>query len=330
MSNRNHIKEKRSPTRRGRGCIVWLGGLLAGVLLLIVAGAIYEPIAEARDAQAHPPPGQMVDVGGYRLHINCTGTGSPTVVIDAGLGDWSTSWSFVQAEVAKTTRACTYDRAGLGWSEAGPLPRDARQFARELNALLHNANIPGPYVLAGHSLGGLPVRVFVHDYPAEVAGIVLIDSMHPGQSKRSAADANTQATTQTHALPVLPTLARLGIVRLLGQPLAGAVSVPEDQKAYNSRFVLPQSVQEWADESRALPDSLAQAGAVTTFGDLPLIVLSRGLDLDPAWQAGQAELFQLSSNSEHLIAEQSDHNIAFNQPGAAVAALVKMIEQLRK
>jgi pimeloyl-ACP methyl ester carboxylesterase len=124
----------------------------------------------------------MVDVGGHRLHINCTGTGSPTVVIDAGLGDWSTSWGFVQPEVAKVTRVCTYDRAGMGWSEPGPLPRVASQFAKELHALLHNAKIPGPYILVGHSLGGLPVRMFTHDYPSEVAGVVLIDSMHPGQS----------------------------------------------------------------------------------------------------------------------------------------------------
>ena len=134
-------------------------------------------IKEAADARAYPPPGQMVDVGGYRLHINCTGAGSPTVVIDAGLGDWSSMWGFVQPGVAKTTRVCTYDRAGAGWSDQGPLPRDARQFAKELHTLLQNANIPGPYVMVGHSMGGLPVRVFTHEYAAEVAGVVLIDSM---------------------------------------------------------------------------------------------------------------------------------------------------------
>ncbi len=157
----------------------------------------------------------------------------------------------MQSEVAKTTRVCTYDRAGLGWSEAGPLPRDARGFARELNALLHNANVSGLYVMVGHSLGGLPVRVFVHDFPSGVAGVVLIESMFPGQSSRHAGDTNFQATTQTHAVPILPVLARFGIVRLVGKPLAGVVYVPADQRAYNSRFVLPKSVQAWADESGA-------------------------------------------------------------------------------
>jgi hypothetical protein len=104
--------------------------------------------------------GILVDVGGYRLHINCTGTGAPSVVIDAGLGDYSTMWAWVQPGVAKTTQVCTYDRAGNGWSEAGLLPRDAEQYAKELHTLPHAANIPGPYVLVGHSLGGFTVRVF--------------------------------------------------------------------------------------------------------------------------------------------------------------------------
>jgi pimeloyl-ACP methyl ester carboxylesterase len=112
----------------------------------------------------------LVDVGGYQLHINCTGAGSPTVIIDAGLGDWSTVWAWVQPDVAKATRVCTYDRAEYGWSNPGPLPRNAEQFARELYTLLHNANIPGPYVMVGHSLGGLTARVFTGMYPSEVVG----------------------------------------------------------------------------------------------------------------------------------------------------------------
>ena len=301
--------------------MLWLGGIVGGLLLLLLAGAIYESLSEAADARAYPPPGQMVDVGGHRLHINCTGTGSPTVVIDAGLGDWSTSWGFVQPQVAKITRVCTYDRAGMGWSEPGPLPRDAGQFAKELHALLHNANIPGPYILVGHSLGGLPVRVFTHDYPSEDAGVVLIDSMYPGQSTYA---------TQTQALSLFSVLARFGIARLLARPLGLVANDSPNEDAMFSRSVRPQSLQTFADEIQGIPDSLAQAGAVESFGDLPLIVLSRGLDADAGWQAGQAGLSQLSSNSQHLTAEQSDHLIQLHQPGAAVAAISKMIAQLRK
>jgi hypothetical protein len=122
------------PKRRSRGCLLWLGRFIIFVLGLMLVGAIYESAAEAADVRAFPPPGQLVDVGGYRLHLNCSSAGSPTVVIDAGLSDWSTMWGFVQPDVAKTTRVCTYDRAGMGWSEAGPLPRNVQQFAKELHA----------------------------------------------------------------------------------------------------------------------------------------------------------------------------------------------------
>ena len=129
-------------------------GFLAVLLFLLLAGAIYRSLAEAADARANPPPGRMVDVGGFRLHIFCRGSGSPTVVIESGWGESSASWGWVHLEVARTTRVYTYDRAGKGWSEASPYPRTTRQFAKELHTLLAKANETGPYVLAAHSLGG--------------------------------------------------------------------------------------------------------------------------------------------------------------------------------
>jgi pimeloyl-ACP methyl ester carboxylesterase len=321
MVNQQDIKKERTSSRRGRGCMIWLGGVLAGLLVLLVTGAIYESLAEAADAKAYPPPGQMVDVGGYRLHINCTGSGSPTVVIEAGLGDWSTGWGYVQPEVAKTTRVCTYDRAGWGWSEPGPKPRDAAQIAKELHTLLQKANIPGPYVIVGHSLGGFPVRVFTHDYPDEVRGIVLVESMFPGQ---------TGYATPSIVISSFPLLARFGIVRLLAKPLGLINYVPPSEKAYVSLYVRPKSAQALVDEIQEIPDSMTEAGAVSTFGDLPLIVLTGKLNQTPGWQAGQAELPKLSSNSQQLFAEKSDHMVAVLQPDAAVAAILKMVEQVRK
>ena len=190
MNDQNHLPGLQPSKKRGRRFLRWLGGIVAGLLILSLLGAVYELAAEAADARTYPPPGQLVDVGGYRLHIYCMGTGSPTVVIEAGLGDWSTMWGSVQAEAAKTTQVCAYDRAGSGWSDSGPLPRDAGQFAKELHTLLQKADLPGPFVLVGHSLGGLPVRVFAGEYPAEVAGVVLIDSMFPGQGGHSSTEAN--------------------------------------------------------------------------------------------------------------------------------------------
>ena len=140
----NQQNETDIPNPRRRGCLVWLGWIAALIIGLMVLGAIYESVAEASDAKAYPPPGQLVDVGGYRLHIYCTGEGSPTVVIESGWGDSSAGWAWVQPEVAKTTRVCTYDRAGMGWSESSPEPRTAREYAKELHTLLANANETGP------------------------------------------------------------------------------------------------------------------------------------------------------------------------------------------
>jgi len=305
---------------------------LVFILILMLAGAIYESAAEAHDVRAYPPPGILVDVGGYRLHINCTGAGSPTVVIDTGLGDWSLSWaSWVQPEVAKTTRVCSYDRAGMGYSEPGPLPRDAAQFARELHTLLQKADIQGPYVLVGHSLGGLPTRVFTHEYPTEVAGVVLIESMNPGQSKDFPADVESQSTAHSTVLSMMPLTARLGIVRLFAGQFGFELALsPETAKAYTAFSVTPRFFQTSLDEYAGLPRSLAQAAAVKTFGDLPLIVVTRGRDLYPDWEAWQAELLDLSSNSRQLIAEKSGHKIEVEQPQAAVEAIVQMVELVRQ
>src|SRR5688572_4116779 len=120
MNNQHHSEQASRPQRRGHGCLVWLGGIVAVLAGLMLLGALYESVAERADARAYPAPGELVDVGGHRLHLYCVGTGSPTVVIDAGWGDWSGGWSRVQPEAAKTTRVCTYDRAGMGHSEAGP------------------------------------------------------------------------------------------------------------------------------------------------------------------------------------------------------------------
>jgi pimeloyl-ACP methyl ester carboxylesterase len=322
---------KVSPTKRpGRGCLWWLGAGLASLLGLALMGYIYEPLAEAADAKAYPPPGQLVDIGGYRLHLNCTGTGGPTVVIDAGQGDWSTSWRLVQQEVAKTTRICTYDRAGMGWSEAGPLPRDAANFAKELHTLLQETNVPGPYVMVGHSLGGTSVRVFVHDYASEVAGVVLIDAMNPRQVSQPHVMAQSQLDPEGQPFSLEATLARFGIARLLVKLPGIYPAMPPGYEAYYPLYIRPESLQTSANELRGLPASLEQAGAVKSFGDLPLIVLTARLNDIPSWPEWQMELLQLSSNSQQLFAENSGHTIQFDEPKAAVAAILQMVQQVRK
>ena len=198
--------------------IRWIGKALLGsivaLLVLAVAGAIYQAIATELAERAYPPPGEMVNVGGYSLHINCVGQGSPTVVLDAGLGEFSAQWVRVQRLVSYTTRVCAYDRAGMGWSEMGPEPRDARQISSELHTLLDKAGIEGPYVLVGHSFGGLYMQTYATRYPDEVAGVSLVESSHPEQfSYRPVARDSYEPQKRIFAVASL--LARIGVVRLL-------------------------------------------------------------------------------------------------------------------
>src|ERR687897_609228 len=188
-----------------------LVGFVVALLALAVAGAIYQVIATERAERAYPPPGEMVDVGGHSLHINCVGQGSPTVLLDAGSGGFSAQWVRVQREVSGTTRVCAYDRAGMGWSEMGPEPRDAKQITGELHTLLSKADIEGPYVLVGHSFGGMYMQTYAARYPEEVAGVALVDSStEPDQfGQRPEARESQEPQKQTSA--AVPQLVRLGV-----------------------------------------------------------------------------------------------------------------------
>ncbi len=327
MNGQNQNGKDISSKGKGRGCLTWLGRIMISIMGLSILGYIYEPMAEAADVKAYPPPGQMVDVGGYRLHIHCTGEGSPTVVIESGWGEMSASWAWVQPEVAKTTRVCTYDRAGMGWSESSPNPRTAREYAKELHTLLEKANVPGPYVLVGHSMGGFTVIVYARDYPTDVSGLVLVDTQDLPKSDGAAPKPAPKPGGTS--LPSL--LARIGVVRLLAGPLGAIQDLPEgDKQAYTAYAVALRSVQTFTDEGNGMSEGGAQARAVTSLGELPVIVLSRGEDQDAKHTAAQADLLQLSTNSQQFFADQSGHSIHIDQPEAAVAAIVKMVELVRQ
>src|SRR6266487_4781642 len=206
-------------TRRSNRIVRWSGRVLLGLLALIgglaAVGAIYQAIATARDRRAYPPPGQLIDVGGYKLHIFCMGQGSPTVILDhVGAGN-SAQWALVQPEIAKTTRVCAYDRAGFGWSDPGPAPRDARQNVQELHMLLTNAQIAPPYVLVGHSFGGDVARLYADQYRDQVAGMVLVDpgTLFDTPGVPPEINAAWQAEDQIF-MRLAPILSRLGVMRL--------------------------------------------------------------------------------------------------------------------
>lgn len=326
-----------APARRSRWARAprYVGVALGALVAVAALGAAWEWRAEASDARAYPPPGRMVDVGGHRLHLVCVGSGSPTVIIEAGLGDWSTAWSLVQPEVAKTTRTCTYDRAGSGWSDPGPQPRIASAFADDLHALLERADVPGPYVLVGHSMGGLTMQLFARDYASEVAGLVLVESMNSGAPPRPASEVGTPATLPPAIGFLVRGVGHLGIARVLtvlGDPLASAPAElgPEAAAASAARGVLPSHLEAFADEFMGITEGLALAAQVRSLGDLPVTVVTAGVkSADAAWPAKQADLLRLSSRSRQMISEASGHNVHLDRPADATAAIVEMLGSIR-
>jgi pimeloyl-ACP methyl ester carboxylesterase len=323
--------------RVGRRIVRGIGRPLAAVAGLIavlaLVGASYEAIAAAGDARRYPPPGQLIDVGGERLHIQCVGTGTPTVVLDAGLGGSSLDWNLVQPSLGRTTRVCAYDRAGMGWSERSPHPRSPHQIADELHTLLTNAGIAGPYVLVGHSLAGKNVRLFALRYPNQVAGMVLVDA------RSEYVDANiSPAEIQTFqranaALAFLYRVTRsVGLIRLFGASLWGGPAMPRETR---TEGMLLQTSQQGIDAQtaegleRATDDAQLQAGP--SLGDRPLIVLAAGQKVahDPIWAEAQRRQAALSTNGRLIVAEGSGHTIHWEQPALVIDAVRQVIEQAR-
>jgi NADPH:quinone reductase-like Zn-dependent oxidoreductase/pimeloyl-ACP methyl ester carboxylesterase len=297
------VRSRRS--LRSRASLAFLFPVF-GVLLVSALGGCYETISEALARNSHAMPGQLVDVGDHRLHISCSGTGSPTVVLEAGLGEFSSTMSgWIAPAVAEETRVCVYDRAGRGWSEPAASPEDGVAVATALHALLEGAGEPGPYVLAGHSAGGIYVLNFAKLFPEDVVGVVLIDSMHPEQYERLPAWPAFYQTFK-RATGVLPSLARIGVPRIMS--LASGSSLPasagDERRDLSSTPAYYRSLR---DEFAALRTALAQGGQLTSLGNTPLIVLTADKGAQEGWQPLQDDLARLSSNSIHRHVPDATH-----------------------
>jgi pimeloyl-ACP methyl ester carboxylesterase len=299
-------------------------GLVVALLVLAVAGAIYQAIATERAERAYPPPGEMVDVGGYSLHIDCVGQGSPTVLLDGGLGEWSAQWVLVQREVSGTTRVCAYDRAGMGWSEMGPEPRDARQITGELHALLEGAGIEGPYVLVGHSFGGLYMQTYAARYPEEVAGMALVDSSQPDQFSYQPV---ARDSYKPQTFDVASLAARVGIVRLLSKLAPAPPELPPQQRAQiDALSPSTRQVSTYTLELRATPQSVTQTRSLRSLGNKPLAVVSAPKQAEPGWLKLQDDLVTLSSNSTHRVVEGATHTSVLYERSDAQASSAGIVE----
>jgi pimeloyl-ACP methyl ester carboxylesterase len=290
-------------------------------------GATGQAVAVRRDRSRFPPPGRLVDLGGYRLHLDVQGESSgPTVVLEAGMGSFSSNWYWVQTELAVSMRVVAYDRAGLGWSERGTATRDANSIARELHAALVAAGLRGPYVLAGHSFGGLPVRAFAELFPDETAGLVLVDASHPDQWARwpvRRADRMIAASQRVSAV-----LAQLGVLRLVDLSRQISAGLPEQQVGeLRARSALPGASAVEAEQMDAWPESRRQLSS--TLGDLPLVVLGvseqpRGADVLTQLQS---ELLDLSTNSARLVVQGATHEalVARHEHAVVVADAIRAV-----
>jgi pimeloyl-ACP methyl ester carboxylesterase len=284
---------------------VWILYPVCVAMALSCVGGAYETYRESTDNLAMA--GRLIDVGGHKLHIDCTGTGGPTVVLEPGLGEPSSAMAWIASGVATTTRVCVYDRAGRGWSESANGPQDGVGVATDLHTLLARAGERGPFVLAGHSAGGIYVLNFAHLYPEQVAGVVLLDSMHPQQyTKIDGWPAFYEMFRRASA--VLPSLSRLGIGRVLyGSAYSDLPARARDeQRAF---WASPRHSRSVRDEFSQLRTAMAEARSLTTLGDRPLVVVTAEKDAEGGWMTAQNELAALSTNSVHQMLPNATHSM---------------------
>jgi len=317
-------------------------GLICTVAVLAISGALYQSISDKLDAKKYPPIGKLVDVGGYNIHLYTIGSGGPSVILDAGMGCNALGWSLVQPKVAEFTQVTAIDRAGNGWSDESPLERTSENIVLESRAALKKANIPAPYILVGHSFGGLNTQLWASLYPDEVLGVILVDSSHADQLEK------IPMPQMNHTAMMLAS--RLGIARLLSHlPMfkKGVAVFPEQiQKQLLSQLSTAKFMRSVLGEAAQTETSCKHLRAVgSSFGDKPLIVISaaKGASAEGSgysqeqldaclvhFKEFQKDLATKSTQGKLVIAEESDHMVTLNQPQIIVDSIKEMVDSLHK
>ena len=325
--------------------------LLAVVVGLIGIGSAWQAWSAAHDAKRFPMPGALIDVGGRKLHLYCSGRGSPLVLLENGLGADFTAWQRVQPQVAKFTRVCSYDRAGMGWSEASNNPTQAQYVVADLYALLGKADIRGPMLLVGWSAGGVFTRRYVREHPQGIVGLLLVESSHEQQGKRlpKLPGQDTYEANQNRTLALCRYTQWTGLERVLGvfDKIAEAQHV---DASVRPGFVAVSNQSDFCagiqHENAGFPADVQSNAPPASLGALPLMVLTRGNAMLPAdlpfpvraedlqqmaasWLQMQAELAALSTRSKHIQVAGSGHAIPLERPDAVVAAIREMVRPVR-
>ena len=324
-------------------------GLVAISALVVVSGIGYEQWSRWSAAREYPPPGELIDVDGRNIHLNCTGSGSPTVILEHGASNYgSVSWVLVQPEIAKANRVCSYDRDGVNWSDQRVEPRSAIQITDELHSVLNAASESPPYVMVGHSFGGELIRFYTYRYPQEVSGLVFVDSSHPDQNQRYADLFEYEAEDYTWQDTIYDRMtAATGVMRIFDTVVYGVI--PEEAKIAHE--YTPQSMPSLFREQLAVPQIRAEIRESGSFGDLPLIVLTGGEgiygptpeeaeEMDEAdvvelvkdgqlWLDMQGEIAMLSTISDHRVVEHSGNRIPFEAPEEVIRAVHDVIAMTR-
>jgi pimeloyl-ACP methyl ester carboxylesterase len=307
------VQVRRRLNSRSRPLLVYP---LLLVLALASVGGAYQVLGARADAKAYPMPGDLVDIGGRSLHLRCAGSGTPTVLLQPGAGELSSNMGWIAPAVAQQTRVCVYDRAGRGWSEPADAPQDGDALAADLHALLARANVPGPYVLAGHSFGGLYTLAFAATYPDEVLGMVLLDSTAPKPvTNHAKPKAPGSYDVMSHLSAMMATTGEVGLTRLYAHVEAGTLP-PQSRAEIRASIAKADTVKSTIDEYVQANTAMEQAAQLTDFGSKPLVVVTAGDGAASDWPAKQDALAGLSTNSAHrtvasavhedLVAKQAD------------------------